>query len=215
MPRRPNSTARRATSGSDRGWLGKLALTGLTVLCLALALGSGGANAAGSVTAVQTSYFAPSDTYFRLMRDHAIHPQGPQWHEARALAAQMTYKGRPGRLAKIVDRELFAWVSSTFPLSTIKWADGATWIGLRYWCKARVLSWVDMTAHPHSEFAPWTVPWHMGGTPACTGRKASYLGVFHLGRANGWQAVAPQKRFPHYIVEFPPRTAANQFSRAK
>lgn len=215
MPRRPNTTAPSTAGGPDRGWFGKLALTGLAVLCLALAAGSGGANAAGRVTVLKTAYFAPTDTYFRVVRDHAIDPQGPLWHEARALAAQMTYEGRPGRLAKVDDPALFAWVGSTFPLSTIKWADGATWIGLRYWCNARLLSWVDMTIHPHTEFSPWAVPWHLDGKPACTGRNATYLGVFHQGKLNGWQAVAPQKRYPHFMVEFPPTTPAKQPATAQ
>lgn len=155
------------------------------------------------IVELATSYHAPSDTYFKLIQDWKT-TQGVTWAEARRRAEQLTHRGRPGRLAVIRDPELYGWILSALPLPSVQWGGGATWIGLRYWCGARQLLWVDMKPHRRRQLAPWAVPWNRNGDDICNNAGVSYMGVYHLGQIGRWQAVGPAKRFPHYIVEYAP-----------
>lgn len=208
--RLPGSSGHRRTGARPRV---ALLLAGLLVC-----VGIGGGQAAAQsqregvserqgIIELATRHHARTDTYYQLLRDWKT-KQGVTWTEARQRAAAQTYKGRTGRLAILRDPDVFAWVLNSLPLASAGWGQGEAWIGLRYWCSARQLVWVDFRAHARNAPAPWAVPWNRGGNDVCARTSGDYMGVYHLGELGRWQAVAPPKRFPHYIVEFPPARSA-------
>ena len=203
MSSTPNFTVRSAGARSHVKLLCGILVAGLMGLTLQAAQAAPRIHEREGVIPLETSYHRPSDTYFQLVQDWKT-TQGVNWSEARARATHLTYRGRVGRLAVIRSGDLFAWMLQALPLSAVQWGEGATWIGLRYWCAANQLMWVDMKPQERGSFAPWAVPWNRGGGGSCVGVGASYMGVYHLGTIGRWQAVGPAKRFPHYIVEYPP-----------
>src|SRR3546814_16491925 len=82
-------------------------------------------------------YDSHSQSYFQLFGDN-VHPGN--WEAARIRAAQKFYKGVQGRLAVVDSEETHAFLLRAFKLNR---RHISVWIGLRYWCSARLLQWED------------------------------------------------------------------------
>mgnify|MGYP006277845173 CR=1 FL=1 len=161
------------------------------------------AQVSGSVERTEAIYHPQSGSYFQLVMDWQSSNQGPNWLEARATAARLTYRGRPGRLAVIPDLDTHKWLARRFNLAAVGWWDaGATWIGLRYWCATRSLAWVDGTSMVGGQAGPWAHPWHRD-QHTCQNNRFQFMGVYYNGVNWRWQAVGPAKRFPFLFVEYP------------
>jgi hypothetical protein len=86
-------------------------------------------------------------------------------------------------------------------MSPLGWADSA-WIGLRYWCPTRSLSWVTGEELQNKTLAPWAQPWNRD-QHTCSTANFPFMGVYYYRDQGRWQAVGPAKRFPYLFVEFP------------
>lgn len=161
------------------------------------------AQTAGSVMRTEAVYHPQSGSYFQLVMDWQSSNQGPNWLEARATAARLTYRGRSGRLAVIPDFSTHEWLVRQFNLAAVEWwGGGATWIGLRYWCGTRALVWVDGSRVTGGQKGPWMHPWHRD-PHTCSTTKYPFMGVYYNGGSWQWQAVGSPKRFPFLFVEYP------------
>lgn len=150
-------------------------------------------------------YNPASKSYFQLFNDN-IHPGN--WNAARARAAKHAYKGVRGRLA-VVDRpETHEFLLRTFKLTQ---RGVAVWIGLRYWCDARLLQWEDGSPFEPSSpqaFRLWHAEWSRSDVDACGFARSAKVGfapVYYrtVGGLTRWQAVGAAKYFSYYLVEFP------------
>jgi len=194
-----------------RGFLGLSVLLATLILLSAAPMSSNAGDAKrdraidNEIWKSDVIYYSASDTYFQLIDDKQTHRNGIDWSEAASLASKMSYRGRKGRLAIIDVPDKQARVMEAFNFSLLNYG-GNTWIGLIYMCSTRKLVRVDGNEHPRSAFSFWDVPWHREDGIRCDTRpNLSYMGVYIHGSTNRWQATGWKKRFPHYIVEYPPK----------
>jgi hypothetical protein len=150
-------------------------------------------------------YNPASKSYFQLFDDN-VYPGN--WDAARARAAGKAYKGVRGRLAVIDTPETHKFVMQTFKLTQ---RQNAVWIGLRYWCSARLLQWEGGTPFEPSEpeaFRLWHAEWSRSEDDACRADRSGRVGfapIYYrtIAGLTRWQAVGAAKYFPYYLVEFP------------
>lgn len=150
-------------------------------------------------------YDPHSRSYFQLFDDN-LHPGN--WEAARKRAEQKFYKGVQGRLAVVDSAETHDFLMQAFRLDR---RDVSVWIGLRYWCSARLLQWEDGLPFAPSEperFRLWHADWSRTDEDACTFSKSARVGfapVYYRTMAGmtRWQAVGAAKYFDYYLVEFP------------
>jgi hypothetical protein len=152
---------------------------------------------------IKTAYHEPTDTYFQLASDIVDKTGTGKWAYAVAKARNAQFKGRQGQLAKIDSPELHRWFLETFDLRELSGNYGI-WIGLRYWCGVRVLTWATGDEHKSSAFAPWDTPWY-GGDVRCGRNNIPYMGVYYSQSSKRWKAIGYMKRFRYYLIEFPPK----------
>ncbi|MGF1606314.1 MAG: C-type lectin domain-containing protein [Rhodothalassiaceae bacterium] len=153
-------------------------------------------------------YEESSDTYFQFFRDFRTNRHGMRWEEARLFASRARYNGRKGRLVIIDTPEKYEAIISNFPLQYV--SNNYTWIGLRYWCLNRRLQWVDGGTPGRSAFSVWHAQWFRNPQITCSNSRINYMPVYLDGATLRWQASGQAKRFPHYIVEFPPIATAER-----
>jgi hypothetical protein len=171
-----------------------LNLAAVLAICLLASLGVATSASAGKLVGSPV-YHAPSGSYFALAYELAGR-DGLNWNEAKERAASMSYKGRPGRLAIIDDVSKHNLVRNNFKHRR------EAWLGLRYWCKARMLAWVDLTPHASRDFQVWMPKWHRTHV-RCGATRIQYMGVYYTVDAQLWQAAGESKHFPYFFVEFP------------
>lgn len=144
--------------------------------------------------------------YYQLFEDFRFDESGLSWADARDSAASMTGpEGRRGRLVIIDNAELYSWILQTFDLKN-RYYQGATWIGLRYWCAFRKLTLSDGSDYSPKAFAAWDTPWYRQDGINCDiqGDKLPYMGVYIAGDSTQrWRATGYRKHMRFYIVEYP------------
>lgn len=168
---------------------------------MVLCLGNSGAWATSEVG--DPPVFNPvSKSYFQLLKGTGKHGN---WIEALRQASAKRYRGVQGRLA-VVDRpETHQFIMENFDTSK------EMWIGLRYWCKFRMLEWVGLRPYSPSDpdnFQHWHPQWSRGDQGCLTNSTGSenFMGVYYrpLGKRSArWQAVRIGKGFGRLLVEFP------------
>lgn len=153
-------------------------------------------------------YNPASKSYFQLFSDNT-HPG--TWVAARERAHSKFFKGVRGRLAQVRSAETHEFLIRTFHLNNPRLD---VWIGLRYWCRLRMLQWEDERPFSPSDpeqFRIWHDPWERdanepGGSCGMTGsRQQGFAPVYYrtLSGITLWQAVGAAKFFDYYLVEFP------------
>jgi hypothetical protein len=150
-------------------------------------------------------YNPHSKSYFQLFSDNR-HPGN--WEAARIRAEQKVYKGVRGRLAVVDSAQTHSFLLRAFKLDR---RDISVWIGLRYWCSARLLQWEDGSPFAPSEpthFRLWHADWSRTDEDACTFSKSASVGfapIYYVTMAGltRWQAVGAAKYFDYYLVEYP------------
>lgn len=174
----------------------------VTVICLLF----GAPLLAADLPLPRTPFYNPaSKSYFQLFDDN-VYPGN--WDAARARAMRKAYKGVRGRLAVVDSRETHEFLLRTFQLTR---REVSVWIGLRYWCSARLLQWEDGRPFAPSEpeaFRLWHADWSRSDDDACRMTRSSRLGfspVYYrtVGGLTRWQAVGAGKYFAYYLVEYP------------
>lgn len=122
------------------------------------------------------------------------------WDAASRMARASEYKGVRGQLAIVDDIATHEFLRDTFFLSE------PSWIGLRFWCGVRKLSWADGTVHELTAFKAWARPWMATprGGRACSRGVVAHP-VIYTPHARGflWQAVPAEARLRYYFVEYP------------
>jgi len=144
-------------------------------------------------------------SYYQLVRDQTgpSGANGLHWDQAAAKAARLTYKGRHGRLAVVDSAELHQWLLQQWDFGALGYG-GDTWIGLRYWCSFRRLTWVTGDEHPFNDFAIWDTPWYREDGIRCSTTKIPYMGVYINGQSSRWRATGFKKAYNYFIAEYPP-----------
>jgi hypothetical protein len=150
-------------------------------------------------------YNPHSKSYFQLFADN-VSPG--TWDAARTRAAMKSFKGVRGRLAVVDSAETHEFVLRTFDLRRRK---AAVWIGLRYWCKARLLQWEAERPFSPSDperFRMWHSQWSRTDEYACdfsNPAKVGFAPVYYrtIGNITRWQAAGATKLLGYYLVEFP------------
>lgn len=177
---------------------GKIRAALATVSVCAALLGAPTAPAfANGWSVAKTAYFAPTDTYYQLVKTKT------NWQDSAALAGKLKHQGRAGRLAVVDNRDLHEWLISSFRFNQRPYTS-IIWIGLRYWCPARMLAWVDNEPVARGAFAPWHPQWHRSSV-VCGRARIDFMGVYYEGeKTNLWQAAGQAKLGDHALVEFPP-----------
>lgn len=105
----------------------------IAALCVVLL----GAPGAASAKTVGPFYNPHTKSYFALVELGTM--SGKSWDRAAQLASTRSYKGVHGRLAVVDDVQTHMWLQEKFKAEM----DKDAWIGLRYFCNARKLMWVD------------------------------------------------------------------------
>jgi len=140
---------------------------------------------------------------------------GVRWEKAFVKAQQMTLRDREGRLAKVDSQELYKWILRRWDLRGLGYG-GRTWIGLRYWCPYRQLTWTSGEDHSFDAFGAWDTPWYRpDGIRCSTGANLPYMGVYIEGATGRWRATGYKKVFPYYLVEYPPPPKEAQTSKER
>ncbi len=152
---------------------------------------------------LQTAYYEPRDAYFQLAKDVVNRTGTGKWAFAVQKARNTQYKDRKGRLARIDTAELHQWIVETFDFADLPASNGV-WVGLRYWCGVRMLTWADGETHRPGAFAPWDTPWHRTDI-RCGSNNMPYMGVYYEPQSSRWKATGYNKRFRYYLIEFPPK----------
>jgi hypothetical protein len=147
-------------------------------------------------------YNPASESYFQLL---ALTTHKNRWSDARQMAASQIYKGVRGRLASVKDSETHEFILRTFDMSR------EVWIGLRYWCRYRMLEWDGERPYSPSDpghFQAWHSQWIANSRTFCpadwTGSEA-YMAIYYrnFGGTNArWQGTTPAKFFGRILVEF-------------
>ena len=147
-------------------------------------------------------YNPATKSYFQLLK---LKGQDHRWPAAREVAQAQVYRGVKGRLAVIDREETHQFIMQNFDVS------GEIWVGLRYWCKFRMLEWAGQRPYSPSDperFHAWHTPWSRNNQhcpPNVDGPEA-FMGVYYqpLGRQSArWQAVRKGKGFGRLLVEYP------------
>lgn len=150
-------------------------------------------------------YNAHSKSYFQLFDDN----ENPgNWEAARIRAGKKIFKGVRGRLAVVDSPETHDFVVRTFHLDQ---RELSVWIGLRYWCSARLLQWEGgrpFSPSDHDRFRLWHAKWSRSDDSACgltRSRRVGFAPVYYrtISGLTRWQAVGAAKYFSYYLVEFP------------
>lgn len=154
---------------------------------------------AGSTPVPQGPYFdARTGSYFELRLSKGIKPN---WHNTMALASQLTYKGRRGRLAVVKDIETLDFLRENFRFND------ETWIGLRFFCGFRKLLWVTGEIQPLNSPGMWAPQWYANPRIRCRATSLEYMPVFITQETGSGvvslQATGPAKYQESYIVEYP------------
>jgi hypothetical protein len=58
--------------------------------------------------------------------------------------------------------------------------------------------------YPRTAFSFWGIPWNRSDI-RCGVNNLPYMSIYIHGETNFWQAAGYLKRFPHYLVEYPPK----------
>ena len=146
-------------------------------------------------------YNPASKSYFQLLEQTT---QKHSWRFAYTAALSRTFKGVRGRLAVIDRPETHQFLLQNFDLSH------EVWIGLRYWCRYRMLQWNDLRPYSPGDpghFQAWHPQWYRN-TPLCgeLSKEKGYKPVYYqpLSERNArWQASSHAKFFPRFLVEYP------------
>lgn len=161
--------------------------------------------AAGEALPRTPIYNPASKSYFQLFDDNTY---PGNWEAARNRAAMKAFKGVRGRLAVVDSPQTHEFLLRAFDLDRRKLS---VWIGLRYWCSARLLQWEDGRPFSPSEpdrFRLWHAEWSRSDENACSLSRSAKVGfapVYYrtIGGLTRWQAVGAAKYFSYYLVEFP------------
>ncbi len=145
-------------------------------------------------------YNPASKSYFQLIKENKTLP----WLGARSAALSKNFKGVRGRLAVIDRPETHQFILQNFDISR------EIWIGLRYWCRFRMLEWNGLRPYSPADpghFHAWHPQWYRN-TPLCgeLSKEKGYKPVYYqpLGERNArWQASGHAKFFPRFLVEYP------------
>lgn len=148
-------------------------------------------------------YNPMTKSYFQLL---TLDKPAKTWRIAKESAESLTYKGARGRLA-VVDRlETHRFILENFDFR------GPSWIGLRYWCRFRMLEWSGQRPYSPTDpdrFHVWHPQWYRNEATKCSSNSRSqdnYMPVYYqpIGEHNAiWQASGHPKYFNFYLVEFP------------
>jgi len=151
-------------------------------------------------------------SYYQLVRDQTGPNQrfGLNWDEAAAKARTLTYKGRQGGLAVITSADEHEWLLRQWELSGLPYG-GHAWIGLRYWCTYRSMTWENGEEHPFNEFSAWDTPWYREDGIRCSTTAIPWMGIYINAATGRWRATGLKKAYNYFIVEYPPEedVAAN------
>src|SRR5919106_5250359 len=118
-------------------------------------------------------YNAETNSYFQLIKSPMTEKM--VWAEAKELAESRVYNGNRGRLAVVTSRLVNDFLRDTFGFAI----DGATWIGLRYWCEYRKLQWVTGEIHSRTAYSNWHPRWNRNPSIECGRNRISYMPVFY------------------------------------
>ena len=147
-------------------------------------------------------YSPASKSYFQLLW---LTTDKANWRSAHKAAGSRTFKGVRGRLAVIDRPETHQFILQNFEVNE------EIWIGLRYWCRFRMLQWNDLRPYSSGEpgrFHAWHPQWYRV-SPSCSSwrsKEQAYKPVYYqpLGGGNArWQASGPTKFFKRFLVEYP------------
>ena len=148
-------------------------------------------------------YNPASRSYFQLLTQTT---QKQSWRFARSAALSRTFKGVRGRLAVIDRPETHQFILQNFDLSH------ETWIGLRYWCRFRMLEWNGLRPYSPGDpgrFHAWHPQWYRNIQQRCgniRSEKLGYMPFYYqpLGERNArWQGSGSAKFFGRFLVEYP------------
>ena len=164
--------------------------------------------AQAQTASTQPIYDPVSKSYFQLFNDNK-HPG--TWAAARVRAESKIYKRIRGRLAEVRNPEIHEFILNHFDIKSER-VD--VWIGLRYWCKLRMLQWGRSKPFSPSEpnqFRAWHAVWQRhpdlpGGVCGMTASSSAGYVPVHYRTLNGvtrWQASGIAKFFSYYLVEYP------------
>ncbi len=151
-------------------------------------------------------YNPHTKSYFQLYRDN--HPG--RWSDALKRAKTKFYNGVSGRLAHVEDMETHEFLIESLGL---RHEAEPIWIGLRYWCRFRMLQWTSDRAFSPSDperFRLWHTNWSFNGpnASACdldaSQGPRGFAPVYYT-TINGitrWQAIGAAKYYTRYVVEY-------------
>ena len=149
-------------------------------------------------------YNPHTKSYFQLFRDNTTN-----WDSANKLAKTKYHKGVAGRLAHVEDMETHTFLLANL---AIKKERNPVWIGLRYWCRLKMLQWTSDRAYSPSDpehFRIWHTNWSHHGSrvsSACDSSSGprSYVPVYYrtINGVTRWQAIGAGKFYVAYIVEY-------------
>ena len=148
-------------------------------------------------------YDPASKSYFQLL---TLKTQKTNWRFAQRAALSTTFKNVRGRLAVIDRPETHQFILQNFDMS------GPTWIGLRYWCRFRMLEWSGLRPYSPGDpgrFHAWHPQWYRNAKSICASWRSqdeAYMTFYYqpVGERNArWQASGPGKGFARFLVEYP------------
>jgi hypothetical protein len=150
-------------------------------------------------------YNSETKSYFELARAVARGGGGDDrnWESARRSASNRQFKGVRGRLAVVKSRQVNDFLRDTFQ------PNHRAWIGLRYWCRFRVLQWVTGDRLEPGDYQNWGPVWNQTIDPnkrsQCFGDKDSYLPVHYwqVHRGFRWNAISMGKAHRSMFIEYP------------
>lgn len=170
------------------------------VLAIALFLGIAGAARAeqSASTPMGVPIYDPvSKHYFALMHAVTANYQS-MWRGVFKQARGHWYKGVQGRLAIVDTFEKHDFLVMHFPLKY--WQK--VWIGLRYFCEARKLVWVDGRQWKRGSFQAWATPWNQDPV-MCTGHTPTDYAPVAYNAKYRWIAKGENKGYQWYFIEYP------------
>ncbi|MAU42112.1 MAG: hypothetical protein CMF31_10890 [Kordiimonas sp.] len=143
-------------------------------------------------------YYNPKTKSYFAMLQMPSHYANNRWQNAEAKARSSTLMGTPGHLAIIKTYDTHAFIRDN--LKPVK----ASWIGMKYDCGSKTLSWVDGSDGSKQRFKAWHARWHRTNI-TCTTQHIPFMPVYYLPLHDGfrWQASGPSKEFFEYMVEYP------------
>ncbi len=148
-------------------------------------------------------YNPASKSYFQLLMQTTYNKN---WDFARRAAWSRTFKGVRGRLAVVDRRETHLFILQNFDINR------PTWIGLRYWCRYRMLEWNGLSPYSPTDpgrFHAWHARWFHKKPFECGSRRKRdryYMAVYYepIGSRNArWQASQSGRPIARFLVEYP------------